>query len=343
MRTPSASRPRLPPGPSLFARVLRPLTAGFFALALALLATGAEAQAWPAKPIRLIIPFPAGGALDSVGRVAAAALSERLAVQVVVDNRGGASGAIGVADGAHALPDGYTLIFASSDTVTILPLLRRDLPFDVARDLSPVAKLADSFLMIAVHPSVPAQSIQELIALARSRPGALRYASPGAGTVHQISFEYFNLLAGTQITHVPFKGGSAATAAVMGGHVEVLITGFNVHKAVLGGQLRGLAVAKPTRSPLMPEIPTMAQSGIADYTASSWFGIFGPAGLPEAIRSRLGRELMAIASTEDFQQHVIRVGGDAEGIAGDDFVRYLKRESERWQRIIALTHVQLDN
>ena len=298
---------------------------------------------YPAKPIRLIVPFPAGGALDSVGRVAALALGERLGVQVVVDNRGGASGAIGVAEGVRAPADGYTLIFASSDTITILPLLRHNLPFDPTRDLAPVAKVADSYLMFAAHPSVPVHSIRDMVDLSRAKPGTLRYATPGNGTVHHMSFEYFNLLTGAQITHVPFTGGGPATASVMGGHVEILITGFNVYKSVLAGNLNGLAVAKPTRSVLMPAVPTMAESGVPDYTASSWFGVFGPTGLPSEIATRLGRELVAIAATADFQQHVTAGGGDAGGLPRDEFVSFLANESRRWQKVISLTHIKLED
>ncbi len=315
------------------------LAAGLLAAALPAMSQGA----WPARPIRLIVPFPAGGALDTVGRVTAQALAERLDTSVVVENRGGASGAIGVNEAARAAPDGHTLVFASSDTLTILPLLRRNLPFDPVRDLAPVAKVADSYLMFAVHPSVPVNSIRELIELSKAKPGSLRYATPGNGTVHHMSFEYFNLLTGAQISQVPFNGGGPATAAVIGGHVEVLITGFNVFKSVLAGQLRGLAVAKPTRSTLMPAVPSMAESGVADYRASSWFGVFGPAGLPNDIALRVGRELVAIAATPEFQQKVTAVGGDAGGLPRDEFVRFLAAESRYWQKIIEATHIRLDD
>jgi tripartite-type tricarboxylate transporter receptor subunit TctC len=314
-------------------------------LGAAWLAGAAQAQtAWPSRPIRLIVPFPAGGALDTVGRVAAQALGERLDTQIVVENRGGASGAIGVSEAVRAAPDGYTLVFASSDTLTILPLLRRKLPFDPVRDLTPVAKVADSHLLIAVHPSVPAHNIRELVELSRARPGTLRYATPGNGTVHHLAFENFKLLTGADISMVPFSGGGPATAAVMGGHVEVLITGFNVFKSVLGGQLRALAVARPgARTSLMPSVPTMAESGLPEYRASSWFGVFGPAGLPAEIGNRVGRELVAISATPEFQQKVTAVGGDAGGLPRDEFVRFLAAESRYWQRIVEATGIRLED
>jgi tripartite-type tricarboxylate transporter receptor subunit TctC len=303
----------------------------------------ADAQAWPARPIRMIVPFPAGGALDTVGRVAAQALSDRLGVQIVVDNRGGASGVIGVSDAVRAQPDGYTLLFTSSDTITILPLLRKDLPFDVAKDITPVAKVADVYMMFAAHPGFKAQSIKELIDMAKAKPGEIRYASVGNGTVHHITFEYFNDRAGVKIAHIPFKGGAPAVTATIGGHVEMLISGVNIFKNVQNGQLRGLAVAKETRSALLPNVPTMIESGIPDFVASSWFGVFGPAGLPSAIGSRVGRELVTIAATPEFQQRVAAVGGEAGPLPQDEFVKFMASESRRWQRIIETTKVKIED
>ena len=315
------------------------------ALALSMLVPAGEAaaQSWPARPVRMVIPFPAGGALDTVGRVTAQALSERLGAQVVVDNRGGASGAIGVAEVARAPADGYTLTFASSDTFTILPLLRKDLPFDVNRDFTPVAKVADMYMLLAVHPKFPAQSIRELIDMAKAKPGELRYASVGNGTVHHITFEYFNSRAGTKIAHIPFKGGSPATAAAIGGHVEVLISGVNIFKTIQGGQLRALAVAKATRSSLLPSVPTLIESGFPDFIAASWFGVLGPAGLPEPVTGRLGTEIAAITAVPEFQQRVAAVGGEPGALGQKEFVRHWASDMQRWRSIIDLTKIKLED
>lgn len=313
------------------------------ALAVPLVAGPAFAQAWPSKPVRLIVPFPPGGALDTVGRVTAQSLSERLGAQVVVDNRGGASGAIGVAELARAQPDGYTLTFASSDTFTILPLLRKDLPFDVTRDFTPVAKVADMYMLLAVHPKFAAHSIKDLIEMAKARPGEIRYASVGNGTVHHITFEYFNSRAGTKITHIPFKGGSPATAAAIGGHVEVLISGVNIFKTIQSGQLRALAVAKATRSTLLPSVPTLIESGFPDFIAASWFGVLGPAGVPDGIVSRLGSEIAAITALPEFQQRVSAVGGEPGALGQKDFVRHMASDLQRWRQIVEITKIKLDD
>jgi tripartite-type tricarboxylate transporter receptor subunit TctC len=325
-------------------RLCRPLaiTRMLAALLLSLIAAHTTAQTWPAKPIRMIIPFPAGGALDTVGRVTAQALSERLGVQVVVDNRGGASGAIGAQEAARAAPDGYSLMFASSDTLTLLPILRKDLPFDAVRDFTPVAKVADMYMLMAVHPKFAAQTLKDLIDMAKAKPGELRYASVGNGTVHHITFEYFNARAGTKIAHIPFKGGSPAVTAALGGHVEVLISGVNIFKTIQSGQLRGLAVAKATRSTLLPELPTLIESGFPDFVASSWFGVMGPAGLPEAIANRLGAEIASITALPEFQQRVAAVGGEPGALGQKEFVKHMASESQRWRHIIETTKIKLD-
>lgn len=328
---------------SLPVRVHKYLAPIAVAIAGALASGMASAQAWPSRPIRLIIPFPAGGALDTVGRVTAQALSERLGTQVVVDNRGGASGAIGVAELARAAADGNTLGFASSDTLTILPLLRKDLPFDVTRDFTPVAKVADVYMLLAVHPKFPAQSLKDLIEMAKAKPGEIRYASVGNGTVHHITFEYLNSRAGTRIAHIPFKGGSPAVAAAIGGHVEVLISGVNIFKTIQSGQLRALAVAKATRSPLLPAVPTLIESGFPDFIAASWFGVLGPAGLPEAATTRIGNEIAAITAVPAFQQRVAAVGGEPGALGQKDFVKYMADDLQRWRRIVEITKIKLDD
>ena len=321
----------------------RPGLLAALALASVLDAGLAVAQSWPARPVRMVIPFPAGGALDTVGRVTAIALSDRLGQQVVVDNRGGASGAIGVAEVARAAADGYTLTFASSDTFTILPLLRKDLPFDVNKDFTPVAKVADMYMLLAVHPKFPVQSIKELIDMAKAKPGELRYASVGNGTVHHITFEYFNSRAGTKIAHIPFKGGSPATTAAIGGHVEVLISGVNIFKTIQSGQLRALAVAKATRSSLLPSVPTLIESGFPDFVASSWFGVLGPAGLPEAVATRLGNEIAAVTALPEFQQRVAAVGGEPGALGQKEFMRYWASDMQRWRGIIDITKIKLED
>lgn len=310
-------------------------------LLLFMLGSGVHADTYPSKPIRMIVPFPAGGGLDTVGRVVARALSERLSVAVAVDNRGGASGVIGVDLGVRAIPDGYTILFTSSDTLTVLPLMRK-VPFDAPKDLVPIAKVADLYIVFTVHPKVPAQTLGELIALAKSKPGQVRFASPGLGSVSHMTFEMFKARAGIDIQHIPFNGGGPAQIAALGGQVEVLSGGINLFKVINAGQLRGLAVSQSKRSTLLPAVPTVAESGFPNFDLGSWFGFFVPSGVPRDIVSFLTKEMAAVASTPEFKQQVGAVGGEAGFLAGEDFDKYLKSESAKWRQVVDVAKVKLD-
>lgn len=309
-------------------------------LLASLAAPSADAQEYPLRPIRLIVTFPPGGAVDTVGRVLARGLSERLGVNVPVDNRGGASGTIGVQEAIRAQPDGYTLMMASSDTLTVLPLLRA-VPFNVDRDLTPIAKVSDIYFLFGANPKLPVGSIKELVELAKRRPGELRFSSAGTGTTLHMSFEYFKHLAGADIRHIPFNGGAPATLAAIGGHVELVSTGVNVVKTVLSGQLRGLAVSKPTRSSLLPDVPTLIESGYPDFAYSSWFGVFAPARLPEALAERLSAEVVALASDEGFKKQVLAVGAEASPLTRRELRQHMAEESERWRKVVAATGIKL--
>jgi tripartite-type tricarboxylate transporter receptor subunit TctC len=306
--------------------------------ACAVAAGAAWAQAYPSRPLRMVIPFPPGGGLDTVGRVVAAGLGERLGVQVVVDNRGGASGTIGTREAERAPPDGYTVLFGSSDTLTVLPLLRSNLSFDIL----PVAKAADLHILFAAHPGFAARSLSELITLAKEKPGTIRFASPGHASISHMTFEYFKALAGLDIVHVPFNGGGPAAAAVIGGHVELVSGGLNLFRQINAGQLRPLALAAPQRSRLLPEVPTTTEAGYGDVRVSSWFGLFAPRGTSPEIVSRLGREVVALGSAPGFQERVAAVGGEAAPLPAEPFVRFLDEEKARWTRIISSTKIKLD-
>jgi tripartite-type tricarboxylate transporter receptor subunit TctC len=301
----------------------------------------ALAQKYPDKPIRMIVPFPPGGGLDTVARVVASALSKQLGVSVVVDNKGGASGAIGVDIAVRAPADGYTILFASSDTLTILPLMKK-LPFDTARDLRPLAKVADLYIVFATNPSVPAQNVQELIALAKAKPGQLRFASPGVGSVSHMTFEGFKLRTGTDIQHVPFNGGGPAQFAVIGNQLEILSGGANLYKVINAGQLRGMAISSPTRNPLLPNVPTLIESGLKDFELSSWFGFFVGANTPDHMAVTLQNALRETTQTEDFKQQVAAVGGVPAYSAGKEFGDFMENESARWKVIVDGAKIRMD-
>lgn len=248
---------------------------------------------------------------------------------------------IGVDLGVRAIPDGYTILFTSSDTLTVLPLMRK-VPFDASRDLVPIAKVADLYIVFTVHPSVPAQTLGDLIELAKSKPGQVRFASPGLGSVSHMTFEMFRARAGIDIQHIPFNGGGPALIAAMGGQVEVLSGGINLFKVINAGKLRGLAVSQSKRSTLLPAVPTVAESGFPNFDLGSWFGFFVPSGVSRDIVSFLTKEMAAVASTPEFKQQVGAVGGEAGFLAGEDFDKYMKSESVKWRQVVDVTKVKLD-
>ncbi|WP_165963385.1 MULTISPECIES: tripartite tricarboxylate transporter substrate binding protein [unclassified Pigmentiphaga] len=301
----------------------------------------ARAQGYPDRPIRMIIPFPPGGGLDTIGRVVAAELSKQLNVSVVVDNRGGASGAIGVEAAVRAPSDGYTILFSSSDTLTILPLLRK-LPFDTAKDLRPLAKVADLYIVFATNPAVPAKSVQELVTLAKSEPGKLRFASPGIGSVSHMTFEGFKLRTHTNIQHVPYNGGGPAQVAVMGNQVEILSGGANLYKVINAGKLRGISISSATRNPLLPDVPTLVESGLKDYVFGSWFGFFVGIHTPDPIVAKLQEALRKTTQTQEFKEMVESGGGVPGYSAGKEFSDYMAKESERWKEIVDQANIRMD-
>ncbi len=310
-------------------------------LLAALVAAPASAQSYPDRPIRMIVPFPPGGGLDTVARVVALALSKQLGVSVVVDNRGGASGVIGVNAAVHAPADGYTILFSSADTLTVLPLMKQ-LPFDVARDLRPVAKVADLYIVFAANPAVPIRSVQELITLAKAEPGRLRFASPGVGSVSHMTFEGFKLRTNLDIPHVPYNGGGPAQVAVMGGQVEILSGGANLYKEIDAGKLRGLAISAGERNKLLPNVPTLVESGLKDYVFGSWFGFFVRAQTPDDIVVTLNKALKEASQSEEFKQRVESVGGTPTYLAGESFSTYMKDESARWKVIVDGAQIKME-
>ena len=304
-------------------------------LAVACAAPNAFAQAYPVKPVRLIVPFAAGGGTDIVARTVGAKLGERLGQTVVVDNRAGASGAIGTELVARSPADGYTLLMGSSGPIAINPALHTKLPYDPLRDFVPVALITTMPFLTVVHPSLPVRSIKELIALAKVRPGQLNYASPGSGSSTHLATELFKAMAGVQIVHVPYKGVAPAATDLVSGQVQMLTGDLNtLMPHVKSGKMRPLAVTGGMRSALLPDMPTMAEAGVAGYEASGWFGMLAPAGTPRDIVRRLNGEIVKALQSDELRKRLAGLGGEVAGGTPEAFAQHLRWEIDKWGKLI---------
>jgi tripartite-type tricarboxylate transporter receptor subunit TctC len=293
------------------------------------------AESFPVRPIRLLVAFSPGGGSDTSARIVALKLGELLGQQVVVDNRPGAAGNIATEIAVRAQPDGYTLLWGFSAPLVVNPSLYRNLPFDTERDLEPIALVASSQYMLLVHPSIPATSVKELIAYAKSRPGQLRYASAGVGTPHHLAAELFKNRTGIDITHVTYKGGAPASVAVMSGEVQIHFGSFSAALPyVKAKRLTALAVTGPERSPEAPELPTMQQSGFDGFDVRSWFAVLAPARTPRNIVTRLNQELLKILAVPDVQERLKRTGVYPTGSTPQELAAYIKTEKTVWAKVI---------
>jgi len=303
---------------------------------LALAAGGTHAAAdWPMRPVRLIVPFPPGGSTDILARAIAQRLQEALGQPFVVENKAGAGGSIGAAEVARAAPDGYTLLMGHIGTLAINPSLYPNLAYDPVRSLAPVALVARVPNVLVVNPAVPARDVQQLIALAKAKPGALRYASGGNGSAAHIAMEYFKLRTQTDIGHIPYRGTSPAVTDVMGGQVEIIMTGVPaVLQQVKAGKLRALAVS--SRSPVasMPDLPTIAASGVPDFEAIQWYGIVAPAHTPAAVIALLNAEIGRALQTPALKARLDAEGAEAAPTTPDAFGALIASEIARWKPVI---------
>src|SRR5712692_7909433 len=291
-------RPRMRPSHAT------PLRAAILLMALT---TAVAAQDYPSKPVRMIIPFPPGGSNDVVGRLIATHLGERLGKQVVVDNRGGAGGVIGTEVVAKSPADGYTLgIISMAHAVN--PWLYK-LTYDPIKDFAPVGLLARGANVLVVHPSLPVKSVNELVALAKQKPGDLQYASAGIGSFQHLGGELFKLMAGVDILHVPFKGGGPAMVDIVGGHTKVMFSSMvQTTPHIRSGKLRALGTGGVARSPILPEVPTIAEAGVPGYQAVNWWGVVAPAGTPAAILEKLHKDIAAVQESEEVRTHFAAEG-----------------------------------
>jgi tripartite-type tricarboxylate transporter receptor subunit TctC len=312
-------------------------------LVLSLLAAvPAWAQDWPAKPVRFIVPYPPGGGTDVIARIVQNRLSEALGQTIVIENRGGAGGALGTEAAAKSAPDGYTFLFTLSSH-TINPLLYK-LNFDVERDFTPVTLIVSVPQLIAAYPGAPLASMQDVVAMAKAHPGRLHFASVGNGTPSHIAGELLKLKTGIDIVHVPYKGGGPAVADTLGGQVWVLIVTMPAAMShVRAGKLRALAVTTIKRNPGAPEIPTVAEAlKISDYEVDSWYALFAPAKTPPAIVARMQKETARTIQLPDVKQKLLEQGGDTVGSTPEELDRVVKGELRKWAEVIRDAKIKVD-
>jgi tripartite-type tricarboxylate transporter receptor subunit TctC len=313
---------------------------GFLLALCAAFAVHAQ-ENYPNKPVRIIVPYAAGGVADLLPRIVGEKLTQKWGQPVIVENKVGASGNIGMAEGARAAPDGYTLVLAPAGNLTVNPTLFPKLPFDTARDFTPVTLLAQSPNVLVVHPSVPAKTFSELVAYAKANPGKLNYASPGEGSGAHLAGELLNLEAGIKAVHVPYKGIAPAVNDLLGGNVQMMFAGIStVLQHVKGGKLVALAIASPKRNPQLPEVPTVAESGLPGFDVTSWYGIVARAGTPDAIVQKVQRDMAEALQGDDVRAKLAALGLEPVGDTPQQFDALIKAESRKWGDIVHKANIK---
>lgn len=295
-----------------------------------------HAQAYPNKPIKLIVPFPPGGTADILGRM----LGDKLAVvtsqSVIIENRAGAAGGIAAQSVAKSPADGYTLLFGTTGTQTMNPAINSKLPYDSLKDFASVSNFAASPFVLVVNPNIPAQNLKELLDLANKKPGALRYASFGTGSSAHMTGEMFKLRAGVDITHVPYKGAGPALIDVIGGHVDMMFTlAPSVVQHLRSGSLRAIAVAAPQRDQAISSVPTFTEAGLNNFVSDSWYGVFAPAGTPQPIIAKLNADIQKVLAMPDVKQKLASEGAIPVGNTPDQFTEQVRKELAHWTKIAA--------
>jgi tripartite-type tricarboxylate transporter receptor subunit TctC len=313
----------------------------FLALILSIVAASAIAQDWPRKPLRIIVPFAPGGVADNSARVVAEPLGARLGQAVVVENRPGASGNIGTQAVAESAPDGYTLLLGFDGTMVINPHVFAKVPFDTLYDFEPVTKLGDATLILVAHPSLPAKNLNELIALARTRP--LAYGTSGTGGTPHLAGELLRQRTGARLEHVPYKGGGQAITDVVGGQIPLVFTAIaTAQQYVRTGRLVGLGVPGAKRSPALPDVPTFEESGFAPFDVSSWVGIFAPAKTPPAIVERLQKELAQVLRTPFVKERYGVLGIEPVGNTPREFFEQVRADLARWEKVVKSANIKVE-
>jgi tripartite-type tricarboxylate transporter receptor subunit TctC len=301
-----------------------------------------SAQPYPSKPLRLIVPFPAGGGSDIVGRIVAAKLADQLKQQVIVDNRAGAGGSIGTEAAARAAPDGYTIVLASTSEIAVNPAIYTRLTYDTLRDLAPIALIASTPVAIVVHPSLPVRSVKDLIALAKARPGDINVASAGNGTFTHLSGELFRSLTSITMTHVPYKGAPAALTDLAGGQVQVMFSSLPAAIGLINaGKIRAVAVSTARRAENLPGVPTVMESGVPAYDVVYWYGTFVPAATAREILGQLYSETARLLKAPDVIASLAKQGASPGTSTQEQFSDFVKAEHARWGKVARATRIKL--
>jgi tripartite-type tricarboxylate transporter receptor subunit TctC len=297
---------------------------------------------YPSRPVRIVVPFPPGSGVDIVTRYVTPRLAEALGQPVVIDNRGGAGGVVGAEIAAKSPADGYTLLMGTAGILTVVPFLSM-VGYSVQRDFAPISVIASVPSLLVVHPSLPAKSVRELVATARSRPGAINYASTGSGTLPHLSAEFLKLRAGIDIVHVPYKGSAPAITDLLGGQVEMFFANMlSAIPHVASGRLRALAITSPKRSPALSSVPTMIEAGYAEFEASTWFGLLAPSGTAPEIVQRLHADVVKTLAGRELQQKLASEGALVVGNTPAEFAAYMRSETEKWSRVVKAARIQAD-
>ncbi len=295
----------------------------------------ALAQGWPTRPVRLISPFAPGGGADITSRAVAQKLSISLGQQVVVENRGGAGGMIGVDIATKAPADGYTMVMGTIGPIAINPSLYKKMTYDPIRDLIPVSQAANALNVLVVHPSLPAKNVKEMIVIAKARPGQMNYGSSGPGATDHLAGELFNVLAGVKMVHVPYKGGAPAMLDLVSGNVQVVFSTVSTAIAAMDSKrVRPLGMTGSQRFELMPDLPTIAQAGLKGFEVNNWYGIFLPAGTPKDIVARLNGEVVKALAAPDVKKRLLEAGIVATSSSPEGFTAYVKAETTKWAKVI---------
>jgi tripartite-type tricarboxylate transporter receptor subunit TctC len=311
-------------------------------MAVPVVGAQSAAQSFPNKPIRFVVPFPPGGGNDILARALAPKMSEILGQQVVIDNRAGAGGNIGADFVAKSPPDGYTIVIASNQ-VTMNPWIYSKLPFDIAKDFSPIAQIASVPMLLAINPEVPAKNLKEFIALAKAKPGSLNYSTPGLGTPQHIAFEVFNFDAGVKVTHVPYKGTSPSIVDLIGGQVQATIgTMASLEQHVKSGKVRAIAVSTPQRSPAMPDIPTIEEGGLKGYNVPLWYSVLAPANTPKEIVSKISASIRDALRDPQTKAQLERQGFVESYLDPAQMTALIKQDLTYWQKAIHNIGLKLD-
>ncbi len=310
---------------------------------LAIVSVSTFAQSWPMRPIRLIVPFTPGGGVDLTGRVIAPKLSEALGQTVIVENRGGAGGLIGVDLGAKASPDGYTIVIGTIGNIALAPHLQSKMPYDPQKDLVPISQLANALNVMVIHPSMKATTVKEFIALAKKEGSNISFGSSGSGATDHLAGELFNNLAGLKMTHIPYKGGAPAMIDLVGGQVQVIFaTVSTAISSIQGGKVRALGMTGNQRYESLPEVPTIAEAGLAGFDVNGWYGLYAPAGTPKDIITRLNAEVVKALAMPDVKARLLDAGIIATSSTPEAFAAYAQAETQRWAKVVKDANIKTE-